>query len=153
MLKLLWGRVSMGGYLPHINSLNGCLMHWLSGVVHGHTVYQLHMTDAIVALARSVLAVERLRSFSGIPLAVEIPRSYLEPATLPVCQEWALNRPLEKKPLCVSFPHYSLPWKGYPVPIGHVVVTPTTKIKYLYWKHLGSYCTVMWCDENVIICL
>jgi hypothetical protein len=50
-------------------------MRWLLEVVRGHTVYQLHVTDAIVALARSVLAVERLRSFSGIPLAVEIPGS------------------------------------------------------------------------------
>jgi hypothetical protein len=70
-------------------TVRGCLMHWLLGVVRGHTVYQLHVTDAIVALVCSVLADERLRSFSGIP---SVPSVGAEPAA-------------RGKPLCGSSPH------------------------------------------------
>jgi hypothetical protein len=67
-----------GRILPHINCSKVSLMHWLFGVVHRHTFFHLHLTEAIVALAGSVLAVERLRSFSGIP---SVPSVGTEPAT------------------------------------------------------------------------
>jgi hypothetical protein len=46
-------------------------------VVSSCSVFQLHVTNAVLALARSVLAVERLRSFYGIP---SVPSVGTEPA-------------------------------------------------------------------------
>jgi hypothetical protein len=47
----LWGEVSMGGYLPHINRLLVCLFVVYALVVRWNTTYsELHTTDATVPL-------------------------------------------------------------------------------------------------------
>jgi hypothetical protein len=84
----------MGGYLPHINCSKVNLMHWLLGVVRGHTNSKLHVTKAIVSLARSVLAVERLLSFSEIP---SVPSVGAESATRGKTTMWEFPHTTNRK--------------------------------------------------------